>query len=106
MHRSIKADPEHNRDYRVTLGYQQDLDLFKSIYQNCYQGKPIAKSQVIEFLDANSSVNALNSPIKRSWLDQARVDQIETHLENNRDRLIVLKAELDGGNGGSVLHRV
>ena len=93
-HRSIEADPGHKRDYRITLDYQQDLDLFKSIYKQCYQGRPIATSQVIEYLDANPSVSALNSSIDRSWLNQDRVNQIEDHLKNNRDKLISLKAEI------------
>ena len=93
-HKSIKADPGHTRDYRVTLDYQQDLDLFKSVYQKCYAGKPIATSQLIEYLDANPSVRALNSSIERSWLSQDRVDQIETFLKKNRDKLISLKTEL------------
>lgn len=93
-HRSIEADPGHKRDYRITLDYQQDLDLFKSVYKQCYQGKPITTSQVIEYLDANPSVSALNSSIDRSWLNQDRVNQIEDHLKNNRDKLISLKAEI------------
>ena len=93
-HKSIKADPEHSRNYRLTLDYQQDLDLFEAIYQKCYEGKPIAASQVIEYLDANPSVSALNSSIERSWLSQDRVDQIEAHLKENRERLIALKAKI------------
>lgn len=67
-HRFIKADPNHQRDYRVTLDYQQDLDLFESIYRECYEGKPIATSKVMEYLDANPLVRTLNSSIERSWL--------------------------------------
>lgn len=93
-HKSIKADPGHTRDYRITLDYQQDLDLFRSIYENCYEGNPIATSQVIEYLDANPSVRTLNSSIERSWLGQDRVDQIEAHLKQNRNKLISLKAEI------------
>ena len=92
-HRSIKADPGHQRNYRVTLDYKQDLEFFESVYQNCYEGRPIATSRIIEFLDANPSVSALNSYIERSWLNQERVDQIEVHLKHNRDKLIALKAE-------------
>ena len=93
-HKSIKADPEHKRDYRVTLDYKQDLDIFRSIYKNCYKGKPVATSQVIEYLDANPSVSALNMSIQRSWLNQDRVDQIAAHLSDNRDKLIFLKAKI------------
>ena len=93
-HKSIKADPGHTRDYRITLDYQQDLELFSSIYQNCFEGKPIAISQVIEYLDANPSVRALNSSIERSWLGHDRVDQIEAHLKRNRSKLISLKTEI------------
>jgi len=96
-HKSIKADLAHIRDYRLTLDYQQDLDLFKVIYQACFDGKPITTSKVIEYLDANPSVCALNSSIQRSWLDQDRVDQIEAHLKDNRDRLIALKAKIYNG---------
>ena len=99
-HRSIQADPAHIRDYRLTLDYSQDLDLFKSIYQKCYEGKPIATSQVIEYLDANPFVRALNSCIERSWLNQDRADQIETHLKDNRDKLISLKAEIYNSHNG------
>lgn len=91
-HRSIDADSEHTRDYRVTLDYPQDLDFFQSIFQHCYQGEPIPTSRIIDYLDANPSVSKLNSSIERSWLDQDRVEQIETHLKNNRDRLISLLA--------------
>lgn len=104
-HRTIKADPAHIRDYRLTLDYQQDLALFVEIYQRCYDGKPIATSRVIEYLDANPSVSEVNSSIERSWLDQARIDQIEAHLKDNRDRLIALKAEIYNGHGGSGAHR-
>ena len=99
-HRSIKADPAHIRDYRLTLDCQQDLALFAEIFKGCYDGKPITTSTVIEYLDANPSVCALNSFIERSWLDQARVDQIEAHLGDNRDRLIALKAEIYYGHNG------
>ena len=96
-HKSIKADPGHTRDYRVTLDYQQDRDLFESVYEKCYAGKPIATSRVIEYLDANPSVSALNIAIKRSWLNQDQVDQIEAHLKDNRDKFIALKAEIYNG---------
>jgi spore coat polysaccharide biosynthesis protein SpsF (cytidylyltransferase family) len=99
-HKSIKADPEHTKDYRVTLDYPQDLDLFKSVYQKCYQGKPIVTSQVINYLDTNPSVRALNSSIDRSWLNQDRVDQIEAHLNDNREKLISLKTEIDNRHKG------
>lgn len=99
-HKAIEADPEHRRDYRVTLDYQQDLDLFEAIYRECYDGKPIATSRVIEYLDANPSVSALNSAIERSWLSQDRVDQIEAHLKDNREKIISLKAEIYNGRIG------
>ncbi|MDB4409447.1 NTP transferase domain-containing protein [Gammaproteobacteria bacterium] len=99
-HKSIKADPGHIRDYRLTLDYQQDLDVFRSIYRKCYQGKPIATSQVIEYLDANPSVSALNMSIERSWLNQDRVDQIEAHLKDNREKLITLKAKIYNEHNG------
>ena len=99
-HKSIKADPEHKKDYRVTLDYPQDLDLFKSVYHKCYQGKPIATSQVIKYLETNPSVRALNSSIERSWLNQDRVDQIEAHLNANREKLISLKAEIYNRHNG------
>jgi spore coat polysaccharide biosynthesis protein SpsF len=99
-HRSIQAGSAHIRDYRLTLDYSQDLDLFKSIYQKCYEGKPIETSRLIEYLDANPSVCALNSSIERSWLNQDRVDKIEAHLENNRAKLIALKANMYSGEKG------
>ena len=93
-HRSIKADPAHERDYRLTLDYQQDFALFTKIYQECYEETPVTTSQVIEFLDANPAVRALNSSVKRSWLSQDRVDQIEAHMKDNREKLFLLKAEI------------
>ena len=99
-HKSIQADPEHIRDYRLTLDYEQDLELFEAINKECYEGRPIATSKVIEYLDANPSVRALNNSIGRSWLNQDRVDQIEAHLRENRDRLIALKAEIYSGRNG------
>ena len=105
-HKSIKADPEHSRNFRLTLDYQQDLELFEAIYRECYDGRPIATSRVIEYLDANPVVRALNSSIERSWLNQDRVDQIEAHLKDNRDKLIALKAEIYDGHGGSTMHPV
>lgn len=93
-HKAIKAEPEHTRDYRVTLDYQQDLELFESVYKNCYEGEPIPTSAVVEYLDKNPRVRALNDSIVRSWLDQDRVDQIEAHLKENRDELISLKTEI------------
>ncbi len=58
------------------------------------------KALVIEYLDANPSVRTLNSCIERSWLNQDRADQIETHLKNNRDKLISLKAEIYNSHNG------
>ena len=99
-HRSIKVDAEHSRDYRVTLDYHQDLELFKAIYKECYEGTPIATSRVIKYLDANPSVIALNSSIERSWLSQDRVDQIEAHLKDHREEIISLKEEIYDGRIG------
>ena len=99
-HKSIEADSEHIRDYRLTLDYQQDLELFEAIYKECYEGRPVATSKVIEYLDATPSVRALNNSIERSWLNQDRVDQIEVHLRENRDRLISLKAEIYNERNG------
>ncbi len=97
-HKSIKADLEHTRDYRLTLDYQQDLEIFEAIYEGCYEGRPVATSAVIEFLDANPSLREINGSIERSWLNQDRIDQIEVHLRENRDRLIALKAEIYNRN--------
>lgn len=104
-HSSIKVDPAHTRDYRLTLDYQQDFAVFAKIYQECYDGKPITTSTVIEYLDAYPAVCRLNSFIERSWLDQARVDQIEAHLRNNCDRLIGMKAEIYNRPDDQVMHR-
>lgn len=105
-HRSIKADSEHTRDYRLTLDYEQDFTLFAKIYKECYEGKPITTSTVIEYLDAYPAVCSLNSFIERSWLDQTRVDQIEAHLRSNRDRLIALKAEIYNRRDDKLMRRV
>lgn len=93
-HKSIKADREHARDFRVTLDYPQDLELFKRVYGQCFEGKPIAISQTIGFLDANPDIRALNGSIERSWLDPDRIDAIQAHLKANRDHLIALQQEI------------
>lgn len=93
-HKWIKADPEHTRNYRLTLDYQKDLALFQTIYSDCYNGRPLTTSSVIDYLDANPSVSELNQSITQSWLDQGRIDQIETHLQENRERLVALKADV------------
>lgn len=99
-HKSIKADAPHVRDYRLTLDYQQDFALFESIYQECYDETPITTSQVIEFLDANPAVRALNSSVRRSWLSQDRVSQIEAYMKDNRKKLLLLKAEIYNERNG------
>ena len=99
-HRSIKADPAHIRDYRLTLDYQEDFALFTKIYQECYDETPVTTSQVIEFLDAKPTVRALNSSVKRSWLSQDRVNQIEAHMKDNREKLFLLKAEIYNERNG------
>lgn len=95
-HRSIQADTEHAKDYRLTLDYPQDLELFNSIYRDCYDGKPIKSQKIFEYLDSNPAVAALNSATDRSWLDPKRVDNIRSHFESNRDRLLALKREIYG----------
>ena len=97
-HKAITADPAHKRDYRLTLDYPQDLDVFEAVYQQCYTGAPVSVSTVIDYLDANPSVRALNDAIERSWLDQEAVDQIQNHLCANRDRLLSMKAEIYAGD--------
>ena len=99
-HKSIMADHDHIRDYRVTLDYREDLEVFEAIYRECYEGKPVAISQVIGYLDANPSVSEINISIERSWLSQDRIDQIEVYLKNNRDKLISLKAKIYNEHNG------
>jgi spore coat polysaccharide biosynthesis protein SpsF len=99
-HRSIQADDAHTRDYRVTLDYPQDFDLFKSVYHACYHGEPITTSQAIGYLDANPGVSALNASIERSWLTQDRVEQIESHLKDSREQLMTLKTEIYNSHNG------
>jgi spore coat polysaccharide biosynthesis protein SpsF (cytidylyltransferase family) len=99
-HRVIKADPDHTRNYRLTLDYSKDLELFEAIYRECYKGQPIPTSRVIEYLDANPAISALNTTIARSWLSEERVNRIAAHLRANRDKLIALRAEIyDRHNG-------
>ncbi|HKK17054.1 MAG TPA: NTP transferase domain-containing protein [Opitutales bacterium] len=93
-HQSIAASPEHRRDYRVTLDYPEDLAVFEAVYSNCFEGQPIPTSRVIDFLDANPSIRALNSSIERSWLSQERVHNIAAHLKIHRAELLSLKATI------------
>jgi spore coat polysaccharide biosynthesis protein SpsF len=93
-HRSVRVDPAHERDYRLTLDYPQDLALFRAIFDECYDGTPIATSRIIEFLDANPSVRELNASVEQSWLEPERIDRIKAHLTESHDRLMALKLEV------------
>lgn len=93
-HKSIEAAPAHCRDYRVTLDYPQDLAVFEAVYSDLFRGQPVPTSQVIDYLDANPSVRALNSSIERSWLSQERVHTIAEHLRNHRTELLSLKSAI------------
>lgn len=99
-HRSIAAAPAHSRDYRVTLDHPQDLAVFEAVYSNCFDGRPIPTSQVIDYLDANPSVRALNSSIERSWLAQERVHAIAAYLRDHRAELLSVKAAIYNRDNG------
>jgi spore coat polysaccharide biosynthesis protein SpsF len=60
---TVKADPEYNRpQYRLTLDFPEDLELFQKIYGQHYKrGKIIPTLDVIRYLDENPDVVAINA---------------------------------------------
>lgn len=51
-------------EYRLTLDYPVDLQLFEFIYTNLYHGRPIPLTKVYKLLDDNPEVAKINAGVK------------------------------------------
>lgn len=80
------------RPYRLTLDYDEDLEMFRKIHENlCIKSPEYSLRDVYEFLDANSEISEINSHIKAKYnTDQTLIDtlnektKIKTSSNDNR----------------------
>jgi N,N'-diacetyllegionaminate synthase len=60
----VDLPDEYVRDYRLTLDYQEDLDLFNAIQQYLDENKKEAGlMEIFEYLDGNPDIAKLNNHI-------------------------------------------
>jgi N,N'-diacetyllegionaminate synthase len=74
----IDLPQELVRDYRLTLDYPEDLDLFKRLYSELEHKKmkPVLKN-VFELLDANPDIPAINGHLTLKYrTDQPLIDML------------------------------
>ena len=59
--------PDHLvRDYRLTLDYQEDLDMFEALLKKL-KSKPITTRNIFKILDNNPEISAINSHITLTY---------------------------------------
>ena len=62
----INVDRKLNRPtYRVTCDTSEDFELINKVYDNLYEGIPIASFSVTEYLDKNPDIVKINQNIKQ-----------------------------------------
>lgn len=66
------------RDYRLTLDYQEDLDLFNALEQHLLEKKEIGTTkEIFQYLDANPEIANMNSHIGLKYkTDQQLIDTL------------------------------
>jgi spore coat polysaccharide biosynthesis protein SpsF (cytidylyltransferase family)/sialic acid synthase SpsE len=74
----IDLPEELIRDYRLTLDYQEDLDLFNAMESHLQEaGKEGTLGEIYEFLDSNPEVARMNSHITLKYkTDQSLIDTL------------------------------
>ncbi|MCR9155241.1 MAG: N-acetylneuraminate synthase family protein [Bacteroidetes bacterium] len=74
----VELPEEYVRDYRLTLDYQEDLDLFNKIAEHFASiGKEYTLKGLFEFLDDNPDVAALNGEMVLTYkTDQKLIDTL------------------------------
>jgi len=64
----IQVPTEFQRpDYRMTLDYPEDLQLFEKIYDYLYKGEPILLRDIINLLDTNPHLTEINSEAQKRY---------------------------------------
>lgn len=65
------------RDYRLTLDYQEDLDLFNAVHQHFENNPEYSILDVFEYLDSNPSIATINSHRTLKYKsDQELIDKL------------------------------
>jgi spore coat polysaccharide biosynthesis protein SpsF (cytidylyltransferase family) len=74
----VELPAEFVRDYRLTLDYQEDLDLFNKVAEHfASSGKEYTIKGLFEFLDNNPDVTALNGEMVLTYkTDQKLIDTL------------------------------
>ena len=74
----VELSPDLVRDYRLTLDYQEDLDVFNAIQKHLDDNKLESNlKNIFDFLDKNSEINALNSHISLKYrTDKKLIDTL------------------------------
>ena len=74
----VELPAEFVRDYRLTLDYQEDLDLFNKVAEHfATSGKEYTLKGLFEFLDNNPDVAALNGEMVLTYkTDQKLIDTL------------------------------
>jgi spore coat polysaccharide biosynthesis protein SpsF (cytidylyltransferase family) len=75
----------YHRPYRLTLDYEEDLELFNAIHQNLVaQGKtPYSLKEVVELLDARPDLAQINQHLTLTY----KTDQSLIDLLNDRTKI-------------------
>lgn len=79
LFKSLALDPDmalERPDYRLTLDYEEDLQLFKIIFDNLYDGvNYVPIEAIVNFLDSNKDVAMMNLSAARKYEEKIKEAQ-------------------------------
>lgn len=55
-------------DYRFTVDTREDYNFMRNVYDVLYKGTPLPNNEVIEFLEKNPEIRAINSMVKQKTI--------------------------------------
>jgi spore coat polysaccharide biosynthesis protein SpsF len=93
--KTIEVEKDFQRpDYRLTLDYDDDYDFLNHIYNNIPFDNVLNLYDVIQYLDANPEIVAINKDCIQLDLDQETKDKINELYTNNLDKIKAIKDDI------------
>lgn len=74
------------RNYRLTLDYDEDIDMFNKVHQNFENNPDFDIKDIFEFLDSNPEISKINSHIQLKY----KTDQNLIDILNSKTKITII----------------
>lgn len=81
-------------EYRLTLDYKEDYELFNHLYKELNYNKILSLYDVVDYLEKNIHIRKINMNCKQTCLENKKIEKIEKFYKEKHKEIIKIKEEI------------